>query len=118
MGVLSLYYDTSGTGTGICGRMTHEIEMIFHENPDSALLFWVLSFLEEEYYNNSAHKLRAIAHWVMSGCVSPYLYLEAYDLISHDPYLLTKLGRFEVRILRWGNPSSGSDEGTGSTDFF
>lgn len=37
----------------------------------------------------------------MSGCVSPYLYLEAYDLISHDPYLLTKLGRFEVRILRW-----------------
>ena len=82
-------------------RMTHEIEMIFHENPDSALLFWVLSFLEEEYYNNSAHKLRAIAHWVMSGCVSPYLYLEAYDLISHDPYLLTKLGRFEVRILRW-----------------
>lgn len=82
-------------------RMTHEIEMIFHENPDSALLFWILSFLEEEYYNNSAHKLRAIAHWVMSGCVSPYLYLEAYDLISHDPYLLTKLGRFEVRILRW-----------------
>ena len=82
-------------------RMTHEIEMIFHENPDSALLFWVLSFLVEEYYNNSAHKLRAIAHWVMSGCVSPYLYLEAYDLISHDPYLLTKLGRFEVRILRW-----------------
>lgn len=70
-------------------RMTHEIEMIFHENPDSALLFWILSFLEEEYYNNSAHKLRAIAHWVMSGCVSPYLYLEAYDLISHDPYLLT-----------------------------
>lgn len=65
------------------------------------MLFWVLSFLEEEYYNNSAHKLRAIAHWVMSGCVSPYLYLEAYDLISHDPYLLTKLGRFEVRILRW-----------------
>lgn len=65
------------------------------------MLFWILSFLEEEYYNNSAHKLRAIAHWVMSGCVSPYLYLEAYDLISHDPYLLTKLGRFEVRILRW-----------------
>ena len=30
-----------------------------------------------------------------------FLFLEAYDLISHDPYLLTKLGRFEVRILRW-----------------
>ena len=82
-------------------RMTHEIELIFHENPESALLFWILSFLEEEYYNNHAHKLRAIAHWVMNGCVSPYLYLEAYYLISQDPYLVTRLGRFEVRILRW-----------------
>lgn len=82
-------------------RITREIELIFHENPDSELLFWVLSFLEEEYYNNSAHKLEAIAYWVMNGCASPYLYLEAYYLIWQDPYLLTKLGQFEVRILRW-----------------
>ena len=82
-------------------RMTHEIEVIFHENPDSALLFWVLSFLEEDYYNNSAHKLKAIEHWVMDGCASPYLYIEAYYLIWQDPYLLTKLGSFEIRILRW-----------------
>ena len=82
-------------------RMTHEIEVIFHENPDSALLFWVLLFLEEDYYNNSAHKLKAIEHWVMDGCASPYLYIEAYYLIWQDPYLLTKLGNFEIRILRW-----------------
>lgn len=82
-------------------RMTHEIELIFRQNPDSALLFWVLLFLEEEYYNNSAHKLEAIANWVMNGCSSPYLYLEAYYLICQDPYLLTHLGAFEVRILRW-----------------
>lgn len=82
-------------------RMTREIELIFRENPDSALLFWVLSFLEEEYYNNSAHKLDAIAGWVMDGCTSPYLYLEAYYLYCQEPYLLTRLGKFEVRILRW-----------------
>jgi hypothetical protein len=81
--------------------MTHEIEGIFRENPDSVMLFWVLSFLEEEYYNNSAHKLKAIKYWVLKGCASPYLYLEAYYLIWQDPYLLTKLGRFEIRILRW-----------------
>jgi len=28
-------------------RMTHEIEVIFHENPDSVFLFWILSFLKE-----------------------------------------------------------------------
>lgn len=82
-------------------RMTHEIEVIFRENPDSVMLFWILSFLEEEYFNNNAHKLKAIEYWVLKGCSSPYLYLEAYYLIWQDPYLLTKLDRFEIRILRW-----------------
>ncbi len=82
-------------------RMTHEIEMIFRDHPDSSLLFWVLLFLEEDYYNNSALKLKAIENWIMNGCPSPYLYLEAYYLISQEPYLLSSLGPFEIRILRW-----------------
>lgn len=82
-------------------RLTREIELIFHENPDSVLLFWVLSFLQEEYYKDNSRKLKAIEYWVMRGCTSPYLYIEAYYLIAQDPYLLTKLGKFEIRILRW-----------------
>lgn len=82
-------------------RMTREIELIFHENPDSVLLFWVLLFLKEEYFNNNAGKLKAIEYWVLKGCASPYLYIEAYYLISQDPYLLRKLDTFEIRILRW-----------------
>ena len=82
-------------------KMTREIELIFHDNPDSALLFWILTFLKEEYYNNHANRLRAIEYWVMKGCTSPYFYLEAYYLYCQDPYLLSKLGAFEVRILRW-----------------
>ncbi len=84
-------------------RMTHEIEMIFRENPDSVFLFWILSFLKEEYYNNSAYKLKSIENWVMHGCTSPYLYVEAYYLMLQDPYLLKKLGKFERRILRWAD---------------
>lgn len=82
-------------------RMTKEIEVIFHENPDSVLLFWVLLFLKEEYYNNNARKLKAIEYWVKKGCSSPFLYIEAYYLLWQDPYLLRKLGTFEVRVLRW-----------------
>lgn len=82
-------------------RMTHEIELIFHENPDSVFLFWILSFLKEEYYNNSEYKFKSIENWVMQGCSSPYLYIEAYYLLWQDPYLLTRLGKFEIRILRW-----------------
>lgn len=82
-------------------RMTKEIEAIFHENPDSVMLFWVLTFLQEQYFNNNGLKLQSIGYWVMKGCSSPYLYLEAYYLIWQDPYLLTKLEDFEIRVLRW-----------------
>ena len=82
-------------------KMTKEIEAIFHENPDSVMLFWVLTFLQEKYIGNNALKLKDIEYWVMKGCSSPYLYLEAYYLIWQDPYLLTKLNAFEIRVLRW-----------------
>ena len=82
-------------------KMTREIEMIFRENPDSVMLFWILTFLQEKYIGNHALKLKDIEYWVMKGCSSPYLYLEAYYLIWQDPYLLTKLDAFEIRILRW-----------------
>lgn len=82
-------------------RMTQEIEVIFHEHPDSVLLFWVLLFLKEEYYNNSARKLKAIEYWVKKDCNSPYLYIEAYYLMWQEPYLLRRLGTFELRVLHW-----------------
>lgn len=82
-------------------RMTKDIELIFHEHPDSVFLFWILSFLQEQYYNNNERKLKAIEYWVMKGWASPYLYIEAYYLILQDPYLLTKLEKFEIRVLRW-----------------
>ena len=82
-------------------KMTKEIELIFRENPDSVMLFWVLTFLQEKYIGNHALKLKDIEYWVMKGCTSPYLYLEAYYLIWQDPYLLTKLDAFEIRVLRW-----------------
>ncbi|MGN1156452.1 MAG: DUF5717 family protein, partial [Agathobacter sp.] len=82
-------------------KLTREIEGIFHENPDSVLCFWILTFLQEQYFNNNALKLKSIGYWAMKGCSSPYLYLEAYYLIWQEPYLLTKLDDFEVRVLRW-----------------
>ncbi len=82
-------------------KLTKEIEIIFRENPDSVMLFWVLTFLREKYIGNHALKLKDIEYWVMKGCSSPYLYLEAYYLIWQDPYLLTKLDAFEIRVLRW-----------------
>lgn len=82
-------------------NMTHEVELIFYENPDSVLLFWVLLFLRDQYFDDSAGKLKNIKYWVLRGCSSPYLYIEAYYLISQDPYLIKELSVFELRILSW-----------------
>lgn len=82
-------------------NMTHEVELIFSENPDSVLLFWVLLFLRDQYFDDSAGKLKDIKYWVLRGCSSPYLYIEAYYLISQDPYLIKELSVFELRILSW-----------------
>lgn len=82
-------------------NMTHEVELIFYENPDSVLLFWVLLFLRDQYFDDSAGKLKDIKYWVLRGCSSPYLYIEAYYLISQDPYLIKELSVFELRILGW-----------------
>lgn len=82
-------------------NMTHEVELIFYENPDSVLLFWVLLFLRDQYFDDSAGKLKDIKYWVLRGCLSPYLYIEAYYLISQDPYLIKELSVFELRILSW-----------------
>lgn len=82
-------------------NMTHEVGLIFYENPDSVLLFWVLLFLRDQYFDDSAGKLKDIKYWVLRGCSSPYLYIEAYYLISQDPYLIKELSVFELRILSW-----------------
>lgn len=82
-------------------NMTYEVELIFYENPDSVLLFWVLLFLRDQYFDDSAGKLKDIKYWVLRGCSSPYLYIEAYYLISQDPYLIKELSVFELRILSW-----------------
>lgn len=82
-------------------NMTHEVELIFYENPDSVLLFWVLLFLRDQYFDDSAGKLKDIKYWILRGCSSPYLYIEAYYLISQEPYLIKELSVFELRILSW-----------------
>lgn len=82
-------------------RTAAEIEELFHKNPDSSLLFWILLFVKEEYYKNSAKRWKAIEHWIARGNRSPYFYLEAYYLLWQDPYLLGRLERFETEVVGW-----------------
>lgn len=82
-------------------RLTEEIEEIFHRHPGSSLLFWILLFVREDYCRDAAKRLKAIERWVRDQSRSPYFYLEAYYIISQDPYLIGRMGRFMTEVLNW-----------------
>ncbi len=82
-------------------KLTEEIEIIFKEHPDDVRVFWFLLFLREEYVKDSRRKLNAIKQWVDAGCHSPYLYIEAYQILLQDPFLLVELNDFTLKILNW-----------------
>lgn len=82
-------------------RLTEEIEEIFHRNPRSSLLFWILLFVREDYCRDGAKRLKAIERWVSERSRSPYFYLEAFYLISQEPYLLGRMGKFMTEVLNW-----------------
>ncbi|MCR5640424.1 MAG: DUF5717 family protein [Lachnospiraceae bacterium] len=88
-------------------RLTREIELIFREHPEDVRIFWFLTFLRKEYINDRAQKLKAIAQWVMAGVDSPFLYIEAYDLICQDPYLVQSFDAFSLKILNWARKHDG-----------
>lgn len=81
-------------------KKTQEIEAIYHQNNDPRI-FWILLFLKEEYCNNDTKKIRVIESKMLEGCNSPFLYIEAYYLYWQNPYLLTRLTEFEIRVLYW-----------------
>lgn len=82
-------------------RLTEEIEQIYLEHREHDLLFWCLLFLKKEYIKNSYDKIRALEERVMQGSNSPLFYAEAYCLFCKEPYLLRRLGDFEIRVLNW-----------------
>lgn len=87
--------------TDYVNRLTKEIETIFRKHPEDVRIFWCLSFLREEYYQNSSRRLKAIFQWMKAGYHSPFLYIEAYVLYLQDPYLLRGFTPEAVKILLW-----------------
>lgn len=82
-------------------RLTDEIEEIYWENRDHFLLFFCLLFLRKDYAQNGYQKLRALEGRIMGGVKSPLLYVEAYELFCQEPYLMNRLGDFEIEVLNW-----------------
>ena len=82
-------------------QLTSQIEEIYHCNQENALLLWILLYIDEELNYSSNRKLEAVARQIERGCNSPILYVEAYYLLSQEPYLIHKGDKLERKILGW-----------------
>ena len=84
-------------------RLTADIESIYRDHPRDVRIFWFLLFLRKEYIKNPTAKLRAIAEWINAGYETPILYIEAYYVFVQDPYLISSLDSFTLKVLLWAN---------------
>lgn len=82
-------------------KITGKIRKIYHKNKENNLLLWILLFLDEELNYSKGRKLEVIARQIESGGESPVLYLEAYRILSKEPFLLYQPDHFARKVLYW-----------------
>jgi len=82
-------------------KMVMEIEDIYRRHSDNIMLFWCLLLLRKEYAEDNFRKLKILEYRILEGSKSPFLYVESYCLFLNDPYLLSHLGEFELKIFHW-----------------
>lgn len=80
-------------------QIEERVDQLYNHSHDSWIMLWILLYLKQQYAENDSARLSAIEHSVMAGCSSPIMYFEASQIYMKNPYLLRKLGNFELRIL-------------------
>ncbi len=82
-------------------RVEEEIVRLFSRDRANWRLLWILLYLQENYLNDKNARYEAIEEQFRAGCRSRILYLEAYQILREDPFLMHRLGPFELRLLRF-----------------
>ena len=80
-------------------QVTNIVSGIFGSKKKSFRILWTLLYLDEELSQNSPKKIAMIEQQFESGCVSPVLYIEAYNYFTANPATLNKLTNFELQVL-------------------
>ncbi|MCR5311533.1 MAG: DUF5717 family protein [Lachnospiraceae bacterium] len=92
-------------------EITAEVENIYLKDPGASEVAWLLLYLSEEYVLSPSRKWLFIERQVTElNCSSPFLYIEALNLLFADPSMLVKLGRFELILMRYAAKNDLIDE--------
>ena len=80
-------------------QLTDEIERILVEHREDMLIFWFLLFLRKDYMDNPGRKLKDISVWINSGYNSPFLYIEALEILRQNAYMISDFSPFFMKTL-------------------
>ncbi len=82
-------------------RVEAEIGRMFGRSKTSWKLQWILLYLQESYLNDEDARYEAVAEQFRCGCRSRIMYVEAYHILKKNPFLMRRLGAFELQLLRF-----------------
>lgn len=82
-------------------RVGTSIAQMYPYGEKDDVLFWILLLIDEAYENSKTRKYHAIKDYCMTHSVSPVFYAECWQLVKEQPGLLSDMGSFEIRLIRW-----------------
>ncbi len=82
-------------------QVEEEVSRLFFRDQTSWPLLWVLLYLNEKYLDDNESRYEAVSEQFSYGCRSRILYVEAWQCLTQDPFLLRHLGEFELHLLRF-----------------
>ena len=82
-------------------QVEEEIRGLFYRDQTNWKLQWILLYLQESLLNDDAAKYEAVADQFRYGCHSRIMYLEAYQILCGNPFMMRHIGSFELQLLRF-----------------
>ena len=85
----------------VINEVSRRMEGIFSRNPNNWRIAWLLLYLSENLMSSPTSRWIMLEEQFEHGCRSPIIYLEALNVITETPSMLTKLGGFEIHVLEY-----------------
>lgn len=82
-------------------RVEEEIRRMYFRDKTNWKLFWLLMYLQESLLNDENARYEAIASQFELGCRSRLIYLEGWQILRKNPFLMRHIGSFELALLRF-----------------
>lgn len=80
-------------------RVEEEIARLFYRDKTNWKLQWILLYIQESFLKDENARYEAVAEQFRYGCRSRIMYLEAYQVLKQNPFLMRHLGKFELQLL-------------------